>query len=404
MKFINTNNIKNSSCLLNAIITNLPDMNGLWFLENIPTLNKEFFHNLVHLDFHTIAFKVCKQLFMNDISDTDLNDIIHTCFNFNIPLIQLNNNEFILECFHGPTLTFKDFGARFMSTLLDKLLFSKSDKTYNILVATSGDTGSAIADAFYEISNVFVHILYPKDKISDMQELQITSYQKNVIAYGIEGSFDDCQHIVKTAFLDNSLSTFNLLSANSINIARLIPQCLYYFYAFSLLYNYNINHLCKIHVSIPCGNCGNLTGAVIAKKMGLPIDVLIACQNDNDTFIKYLDTGIYKKQPSIYTISNAMDVGNPSNFKRLQYIYPTYNEMIKDIKGMRVSHNETIDTITDIYTKYNYILDPHTSVAFCGNRKYIHTSINVQLRKHKLNTLLARKQYFPYNFIQIKSD
>lgn len=358
MSLYNTANINEKSSFSNAVINSLPSLNGLWFLKNINNLDKKFIENMDMYSYHEIIFTVIKTLNIIKLNDNDLKKIIKKAFNFPINIKKFNNICF-LETFHGPTLTFKDFGARFLAEYVKLISLHKK---YNVLVSTSGDTGSAIASAFYKSKNINVTILYPYKRVSDMQEKQITTYSNNVMAYAFDGNFDDCQKFVKKAFVDKDIEYLNLISANSINIARLIPQTIYYFYAYSVLKKYNKD----IIFSVPCGNCGNLTGGLIAKRMGLPIS-FIASQNDNNVFIKYLKTGKLEPIKSYMTISNAMDVGNPSNVMRIRYMYNNNIAMMrKDIMISYSTEKRTIDGIREVYRKYKYIIDPHTAVGYNG--------------------------------------
>ena len=297
--------------------------------------------------------------------------IVDKAFNFPVEISSIENtNLHFLETFHGPTLTFKDFGARFMATYLEEKL--AKEQKYHVLVSTAGDTGSAIASAFYQRKNLTVNILYPDKRISLMQELQLTTYGENVSSFGLDTSFDSCQKLVKKAFVDKDLTDkVNIISANSINLARLLPQCLYYFYSYAQLLKKcgpEINH--QVDLVVPCGNCGNLVGGLLPKKMGLPVKHFIAAQNDNDTLVKFLNTGEYLAKDTVKTISNAMDVGDPSNLKRIRFIFKDNLEEIRnDIKGIYISEEETKQGIIEVYQKYNYLMDPHTSVAYCGYQK-----------------------------------
>lgn len=364
--FINTENIDQKTDFLNGILNSLPSFNGLWFPEKIDKLPESFFNQISDMTFQQIAKVVLENLLKEDVSS-----IVDKAFNFPVEISSIENtNLHFLETFHGPTLTFKDFGARFMATYLEEKL--AKEQKYHVLVSTSGDTGSAIASAFYQRKNLTVNILYPDKRISLMQELQLTTYGENVSSFGLDTSFDSCQKLVKKAFVDKDLTDkVNIISANSINLARLLPQCLYYFYSYAQLlkkYGPEINY--QIVFVVPCGNCGNLVGGLLAKKMGLPVKHFIAAQNDNDTLVKFLNTGEYLAKDTVKTISNAMDVGDPSNLKRIRFMYQDNLEEIRnDIKGIYISEEETKQGIIDVYQKYNYLMDPHTSVAYCGYQK-----------------------------------
>jgi len=358
MKFIYSSNFNLVVDFNEAIFNNLPDREGLWMPEEIPKLDKSFIYNLDKYSFIEIAKTVLSK-YITDIPQNDLYSIIEKSFYFTPKLVKLNNKQFILELFHGPTLAFKDFGAVFMGNLYDYL----SKKEINIITATSGDTGGAVANAFYNKRNIKVFILYPKGKVSKLQEKQITTFGKNIFAIEVNGTFDDCQRLIKNTFTDKNIS-INLVSANSINIARLLPQTLYYFYLYSELLKRGIKE--KIIVSVPSGNLGNITSGILAKKMGLPIDKFIAAVNINKTFYDFLQNGNYNPKTSIKTMSNAMDVGNPSNFIRIKYLYPILSEMKKDILSYYYNDKQTIKSIHEVYNKYNYLMDPHTSIGYCA--------------------------------------
>lgn len=364
--FINTENLNQKTDFLNGILNSLPSFNGLWFPEKIDKLPDSFFEEIANLSFQQIAKVVLSSLLKEDVSS-----VVDKAFNFPVKLNSIENtNLHFLETFHGPTLTFKDFGARFMATYLEEKL--TDNQKYHVLVSTSGDTGSAIASAFYQKKNLTVNILYPENRISRMQELQLTTYGENVSSFGLDTSFDSCQKLVKQSFVDKELTDqINIISANSINLARLLPQCLYYFYSYAQLvkkYGRDIDN--KLVFVVPCGNCGNLVGGLIAKRMGLPVKHFIAAQNDNDTLVRFLNTAEYLPKDTVKTISNAMDVGDPSNLKRIRFMYnDNIDEIRKDIKGIYISEEETKKGILEMYQQYKYVIDPHTSVAYCGYQK-----------------------------------
>ena len=367
MSVINTNDIKCKVSFEESLLNSLPELNGLWFLENIESLPNNFFEGLYKMTFQELAFIVLKHLMTFKINDFQLKMVIKKAFNFPVKVKSLSCNVYFLETFHGPTYTFKDFGARFLACYLEEYLKETAD-TYNVLVSTSGDTGSAVASAFHEKKNIKVTILYPQNKISYIQELQMTCFGNNITACCIKNNFDDCQTFVKKAFTDENLKHLKLISANSINLGRLLPQCLYYFYSYGLVTKRLGFSPKNIVFSVPCGNCGNLTGGLIAKKLGLPV-TFIAAQNKNCTLINYLKYGIYKPLKSQKTYSNAMDVGDPSNFKRIQFLYPSLDIIRKEIKGVYCNEDETLQTIKKVWEKYNYIIDPHTAVAYSAMKK-----------------------------------
>lgn len=367
MNYYSTHNKNHKVSLKEAVLKGLAPDNGLYMPENIPVLPKSFLDSLPEKPFQQIAFEVAQAFLQNDVPEEELKRMIDHTITFDAPLVELENNVFALELFHGPTLAFKDFGARFMSQLLG--YFAKEEKReIVILVATSGDTGSAVANGFLGVPGTKVVVLYPSGKVSDIQEKQFTTLGQNITALEIDGSFDDCQRLVKQAFLDEDLNKkFFLTSANSINIARLIPQSFYYFYAWSRLQNRD-----KVVFSVPSGNFGNLTAGLIAKQMGLPIKHFVASTNANDIVPQYLQTGIFTPKPSQATISNAMDVGNPSNFARMMNLYANDLGKIKsDITGYAFSDEETRQVMQEVYKTSSYTLDPHGAVGYLGLKKYL---------------------------------
>ena len=370
MKCVSTENPNIEIDFDHAILNSLPSIGGLWFPKNIDKLPDEFFKNMCNMTFKEICNKVLHHLLQ--IDEKLLAEIVDETFNFPLKIHSINSSEHFLETYWGPTHTFKDFGARFMANYLQKILHKKYCRLmhkphFTVIVSTSGDTGSAIASAFLNKPNFNVIILYPNNKISDAQEMQITTYGKNIISFAIDSDFDACQQLAKKTLVNPILKTYgNFISANSINIARLIPQCLYYFYAYSQLKKTGR----RLAFVVPCGNCGNLTGGLLAQKMGLPIDFFIAAQNDNNSFERSVNTGIFSPKPTIPTISNAMDVGNPSNIKRINYLFKDKINLLREnVKVMSVSQQDTKDTIKFIYDKYKYIIDPHTAVASAAYKK-----------------------------------
>jgi threonine synthase len=368
MKLYSTNNPTIEVSLKEAIFKGLPDDNGLFMPVSIPRLEEDFFQNIDKLSFQEIAFEVSKALIGEDVPATDLKKIIEDVLTFDAPVLQVHDNIYVLELFHGPSLAFKDFGARFMARLMAYFLQNEK-KDINILVATSGDTGSAVAQGFLDMPGIKVTILYPGGKVSDIQEKQLTTLGKNITALEVDGTFDDCQRLVKEAFLDKELnSKINLSSANSINISRLIPQTFYYFYAYAQLKKTGK----PVVFSVPSGNFGNLCGGLIAKKMGLPVHKFIASTNANDIVPDYLLKGIFNPRASVRTISNAMDVGNPSNFVRLLALYDMdINKIRIDIEGKTYTDKQTSEIIRDVYNKTGYILDPHGAVGYLGLADYL---------------------------------
>jgi len=360
MKLYSTRNPNVLVDLETAVFKGLADDKGLYLPEKFIPFAPSFFDEIEKYSFQELCLKVSEQIFQGEIDSNDLKAIVNNAITFNAPLVKLEEGLHILELFHGPTLAFKDFGARFMAQLLSYLNKDKDKKT-TILVATSGDTGGAVASGFFNVPNIDVIILYPSGKVSPLQEKQLTTLGGNITALEVDGTFDDCQSIVKRAFLDNELSKkFNLCSANSINIARLIPQSFYYFEAYKQLENKK-----DITFIVPSGNFGNLTAGIFANKLGLPVRNFIAATNENDIIPKYLSTGLFEPKPSIQTISNAMDVGNPSNFERLLSLFgSTWNNESVNIESYSTNDKETQNGIKNIYNQYGYLIDPHTAVGY----------------------------------------
>jgi len=362
-----------------AVFKGLPDDNGLYMPTHIPRLPASFFENIHELSFQEIAFEVTNTLIGDEIPAEDIKTIINDSMNFEVPLIELNENTHILELFQGPSLAFKDFGARFMARVMSYFL-QKESKNINILVATSGDTGSAVAQGFLGAKGIEVTILYPSGKVSINQEKQLTTLGQNITALEVDGVFDDCQKLVKTAFLDKELTTqMNLSSANSINIARLIPQSFYYFWAYAQLAKTKK----PLVFCTPSGNFGNLCGGLIAYKMGLPVKHFIAATNANDIVPEYINSGTFNAKASVPTISNAMDVGNPSNFPRMVALFGNEYEKVKEmIAGFAFDDEETKLAITEIYNDYEYVLCPHTAVGYLGVQAYLRDE------KEDINTVI----------------
>ncbi|MCH2023901.1 MAG: threonine synthase [Saprospiraceae bacterium] len=359
MNYISTQDINEIVSFKDAVINGLAKNKALFMPEFIPTLPIDFFQNIEGFNNNEIAYEVLLPFVKDSIDESILRNIIAETLSFPTPVVHIRDNIYVLELFHGPTKAFKDVGARFMSRCMSN--FVKNGREVTILVATSGDTGSAVANGFFDVEGINVVILFPKSKVSQFQEHQMTSLGKNIFAVEVEGTFDDCQSLVKQAFVDIELNkTINLSSANSINIARLLPQMLYYFFAYKQLKKYNQ----PIVVSVPSGNFGNLTAGIIAKKMGLPIERFIAATNSNNTFPKYISSGIYTPKPSVSTYSNAMDVGAPSNFERLMFIYNNdLTKIQKDIVSESIGDIATLEQIKNTHLRNNYILDPHGAVG-----------------------------------------
>ena len=366
MKYYSTNNTNHKVSLKEAVLNGLAPDNGLYMPERIPVLQPAFFSSLNKKSFIEIAFEIANAFLEGDIPKEKIKSIIAHTITFDAPLLEIEKNVWALELFHGPTLAFKDFGARFLSQVLGYFA-EEQKKPVVILVATSGDTGSAVANGFLKVPGTRVVVLYPSGKVSEIQEKQFTTLGNNIIALEVMGTFDDCQRLVKQAFLDEELKNdFLLTSANSINIARLIPQTFYYFYAWS-----RMNHKNDIVFSVPSGNFGNLTAALIAKKMGLPVHHFVAATNINDVVPRYLNSGNFSAQTSQPTISNAMDVGNPSNFARMLDLFNDNRaEMQKWITGFSFTDTETQRAMRQVFSTSDYILDPHGAVGYLGLKKF----------------------------------
>lgn len=391
MKFYSTNRKAPEANLKEAVLNGLPSDNGLYMPEKIEPLSKEFIHNFPFYSFKKIAFEVAATLLQNSIDHTLLKQITDEAINFPAPVKHLGDNIHTLELFHGPSLAFKDFGARFMARLMSHFVKDES-RDLNILVATSGDTGGAVAMGFYNVPGIQVTILYPKGKVSHLQELQLTTLGGNITALEVDGVFDDCQALVKQAFLDEPLREKLLISsANSINISRLIPQIFYYFEAIK-----QVADLGKpVVMSVPSGNFGNLTAGIIAQKMGLPIHKFIASVNDNDGFYRYLKDGEFNAKASVQTLSTAMDVGNPSNLVRINEIFKSQVDLIKGlIASFTYDNNSTQTALKEIYEKYNYIADPHGAVGYLGLKDYF--------KNHPIETIgIFQETAHPSKFIDI---
>lgn len=368
MNYYSTNNRSYKVGLRDAVLKSLAPDKGLYMPENFNSLSKSFIDNLRNISVEEIAFEVSRIFFQDDIPDSELLKITSESINFPIPLVFIHDNIFSLELFHGPTMAFKDVGARFMARMLS--YFSGNiDQEIHVLVATSGDTGSAVANGFLGIDGIRVHVLYPKGKVSPAQEKQFTTLNRNIRALEVEGSFDDCQSLVKEAFNDPLINKrIMLTSANSINLARLLPQSIYYFIAVNELPNGYTNPV----ICVPSGNFGNLTAGLIGKKIGLPVRHFIAATNINDIVPQYLKTGEYKPGPSRQTIANAMDVGDPSNFARILDLYNySYPDICKDLTAFSYNDTQLAESIRNVYNKYAYLKDPHGSAGYLGVKDYL---------------------------------
>ena len=366
MKYYSTNGITPKVSLAEAVVKGLAADRGLFMPEHIGKMPKAFFNNISSMSLQEMSFAVAYMLFGDDIDSDDLKHIVSDTLNFDIPLVKVDDARYSLELFHGPTLAFKDVGARFMARLLGH--FNRQlgeDRMVNVLVATSGDTGGAVANGFLGVPGVRVFVLYPSGKVSRIQEAQFTTLGDNITAIEVNGTFDDCQALVKSAFMDKELNSHMMLtSANSINVARFLPQMFYYFYAYAQLMKAG-EDLSNIVVSVPSGNFGNITAGLIAKFMGLPVKRFIAANNRNDVVFNYLQTGVYSPKPSVATIANAMDVGDPSNFARILDLYHNSWDAIKaEISGFTYTDEQIANTLAEVYRQRGYLLDPHGSVAY----------------------------------------
>ncbi|MFA9189506.1 threonine synthase [Flavobacterium sp. FBOR7N2.3] len=366
MKYYSLNHNAPKVSFQEAVIQGLASDKGLYFPESITPLPQSFFDNIENLSHEEIAFEAIQQFVGDEIPAETLKQIISETLCFDFPVVPVENGIYSLELFHGPTMAFKDVGARFMSRCLGYFNKDKKDNTNTVLVATSGDTGGAVASGFLAVQGVEVVILYPSGKVSDIQERQLTTLGQNIKALEVDGVFDDCQDMVKKAFLDESLKHKNLTSANSINIARWLPQMFYFFFAYKALKFHNK----PLVFSCPSGNFGNICAGIIAKKMGLNIEHFVASTNVNDTVPRFLTNGIYDPKPSIATISNAMDVGNPSNFIRIQEMYGNDLEQFKkDFSSYTYNDEETLEALKNIYKTDGYIAEPHGAVGYLGLKK-----------------------------------
>lgn len=368
MLYYSTNKKAQMATLEKAVVKGLAEDKGLYMPEHIKPLPKEFYDNIEKMSFQEIAYKIADAFFGEDIDAESLKEIVYDTLQFDCPVKKVTENIYTLELFHGPTLAFKDVGARFMARILQYFLKKegKLDKEHqvNVLVATSGDTGSAVANGFLGVDGIHVYVLYPKGKVSPIQECQFTTLGKNITAIEVDGVFDDCQALVKAAFMDEELNRkLKLTSANSINVARFLPQAFYYFNAYARMKEKGLAD--KLVVCVPSGNFGNICSALFGKRMGLPIKRFIAANNANDIFYKYLQTGVYEPKASVQTIANAMDVGAPSNFARIIELYnEDYTAICTDIIGAAYSDEMIRDTMKKCYDETGYVLDPHGACGY----------------------------------------
>jgi len=371
MLYYSTNKKAAKATLQEAVVKGLASDRGLYMPEVIKHLPDSFFSTIQNLSFQEIAYTVADAFFGEDVEPEALKKIVYETLNFDVPLVHVNDNIYSLELFHGPTLAFKDVGARFMSRLLGYFIRKQGQRDVNVLVATSGDTGSAVANGFLGVEGIHVFVLYPKGKVSKIQECQFTTLGQNITALEIDGTFDDCQALVKNAFMDEDLNAhINLTSANSINVARFLPQAFYYFYAYSQLRKLGKDK--NVVICVPSGNFGNITAGLFGKKMGLPVSRFIAANNRNDIFMQYLLTGKYNPRPSIATLANAMDVGDPSNFARILDLYGhSHDAIVKDIAGCSYTDEEIRETVKDTYKSTGYLLEPHGAVGYRALQEFL---------------------------------
>ena len=367
MNFYSLNHQAPKVSFKDAVIKGIAPDRGLYFPELIKALPKDFFNKIEDYSDHEIAFLAIQQFVGNDIPEDALKEIIADVLDFEFPLVEIEDDVAALELFHGPTLAFKDVGARFMARCLG-YFSSENTKDVTVLVATSGDTGGAVANGFLGVDGVKVVILYPSGKVSDIQEKQLTTLGKNITALEVEGTFDDCQNMVKTAFLDEELiQNMQLTSANSINVARWLPQMFYFLFAYKEMKSKGKD----IIFSVPSGNFGNICAGIMAQRLGMPCKHFIASTNVNDVVPRYMDTGEYDPKASIATISNAMDVGDPSNFIRIRHLYKdNFEELSKNISSYSFTDNETKEAMLKLYNDFTYVADPHGAVGYLGLKKY----------------------------------
>ena len=364
MIYYSTNKSTPAVTLKEAVVKGLAADKGLFMPEKINKFDKDFLENMDKLSFREIAFETARKFFSEDVPDDKLKEIVYDTLPFDCPVVKVKDNIYSLELFHGPTLAFKDIGARFMARLLNYFL-SGNDEVVNVLVATSGDTGSAVANGFLNVPGIRVFVLYPKGKVTAIQESQFTTLGQNITALEVDGVFDDCQRLVKRAFLDEEINKRMMLtSANSINVARFMPQAFYYVNGVARLKKICVKGE-RVVVSVPSGNFGNLTAGLIAREMGLPVEQFLAANNANDVVYEYLQTGVYNPRNSVETIANAMDVGDPSNFARILDLFGHSHERIFEvIKGYHYSDDEIKATIKKVYKDTGYLCDPHGACGF----------------------------------------
>ncbi len=366
MKYYSTNKKAPLASLQEAVVKGLAPDKGLYMPERIKVLPAAFFEHIQDLSFQEIAFEVAQAFFGEDIEKDVLKEIVYDTLSFDTPVVKVSEHIYSLELFHGPTLAFKDVGARFMARLLAYFIRKQGQSEVNVLVATSGDTGSAVANGFLGVDGIRVFVLYPKGLVSAIQEKQFTTLGRNITALEVDGTFDDCQALVKSAFMDGELNAhMNLSSANSINVARFLPQAFYYFHAYAQWKRLGLDDK-ELVFCVPSGNFGNITAGFFAQAMGLPVKRFIAANNANDIFYQYLQTGQYHPKPSVATIANAMDVGDPSNFARVLDLYGhSHATVCRHVSGATYNNDQIAETLRKVFQKEGYLLDPHGA---CGYR------------------------------------
>ena len=364
MKYYSTSKQAPEATLEEAVVKGLAADKGLFMPRTIKPLPASFYMEMPNLTFQEIAYRVADAFFGEDVPAETLKQIVYDTLSFDVPLVPVTSNIYSLELFHGPTLAFKDVGGRFMARLLGYFIRKEGKKQVNVLVATSGDTGSAVANGFLGVEGIHVYVLYPKGKVSEIQEKQFTTLGQNITALEVDGTFDDCQALVKSAFMDSELNAhMQLTSANSINVARFLPQAFYYFYAYAQLQR--LQPGVKPVVCVPSGNFGNITAGLFGKRMGLPIRRFIAANNRNDIFYQYLLSGNYNPRPSVATIANAMDVGNPSNFARVLDLYgESHDAIAAEVSGATYTDEQIAETMRQTWQSAHYLLDPHGACGF----------------------------------------
>ena len=365
MKYYSTNKQAPIASLQEAVVKGLAADKGLFMPMSIKPLPQEFYDTIDTLSFQEIAYRVADAFFGEDIPAETLKQIVYDTLSFDVPLVKVSENIYSLELFHGPTLAFKDVGGRFMARLLGYFIKKEGQKNVNVLVATSGDTGSAVANGFLGVEGIHVYVLYPKGKVSEIQEKQFTTLGQNITALEVDGTFDDCQALVKNAFMDKELNEkLYLTSANSINVARFLPQSFYYFYAYAQLCGL-VGKPEEVVFSVPSGNFGNITAGLMAKRMGLPVKRFIAANNRNDVFLQYLHTGVYTPRPLVATIANAMDVGDPSNFARILDLYGgSHDAICAEVSGVSYADEQIRRTMSETFHNERYLLDPHGACGY----------------------------------------